>query len=81
MVCPHFVSEFVSKSVFTGRPYKTPVSIPRQVRPIPLLENPEELFIAGEDLDQIWPTFCRGKGDLRMDSWTVPDGVETECSA
>jgi hypothetical protein len=37
--------------------------------------------MAGEDLDQIWRTFCRGKGDLRLDSWIVPDTAGTVCSA
>lgn len=37
--------------------------------------------MAGEDLDTIWRTFCRGRHDFMVDSWIAFDIYGTECSA
>jgi hypothetical protein len=38
---------------------------------IPLPENTETLFMAGEDLEQVWHDLCLWKGDMRADRRTV----------
>ncbi|MGA2120963.1 MAG: hypothetical protein ABSG49_02830 [Methanoregula sp.] len=48
---------------------------------IPLLENSEGLFMAGEDLDRILRDLCHWKGDLRTDSRTVLHRYGTVCPA
>ena len=37
--------------------------------------------MAGEDLEEVWRTFRRGKGDLMRDSRAAFDRYGTDCSA
>jgi hypothetical protein len=74
-------SDFVSKSDLNKRTYYIASSIPEQVRLIPVLENPEGLFMAGEALDQIWSNFCRGKGTPHTRLFPEVPSSGTPCPA
>jgi hypothetical protein len=75
------VSDFVSKSDFCKRAYNIAPSIPEQVRSIPVLENPDGLFMAGETLDQLWRNFSRGKATAEKRFFEEIPSSGTHCPA
>jgi hypothetical protein len=57
------------------------LSIPKQVRYIPLQENPEGLFMAGESLEQVWHDFSHLKAFHPGDPRAVLHVYGTGCPA